>query len=119
MKKFFKIFSLIIILIILLTNFTIATTDDPTNIGSFLAESTSVTDDAGSVLNSVLSIIQVIGISMAVIMLMGLGIKYMVSSVSDRAEIKKHLVVYVAGAIMLFGASGIVEIIKQFSKNVN
>lgn len=117
MKKVLKIFSIVIISVLLLTNFTIAATD-PTDINVFLTEQTSVTDDEITVLNSVLSIIQVIGISVAVIMLIVLGMKYMISSVSDRAEIKKHAIVYVVGAIMLFGASGIVQILKQFAKNV-
>lgn len=116
MKKGFKVLSLSIILILILTNFAFA--EDPTDLTKFVNQSTSVTADAGTVLNSVLSIIQVIGISVAVIMLMVLGIKYMVSSVADRAEIKKHAVVYVVGAILMFGASGIMQIIKSFSENV-
>lgn len=116
MKKTIKIFSIVVILVLMLANFTFAT--DATNINSFLNNSTSVIENEKTILNSALSIIQVIGIAIATIMLITLGIKYMVSSVSDRAEIKKHAVVYVVGAILLFGASGIVEIIKNFSKNV-
>ena len=66
-------------------------------------------------LNSVLSMIQTIGISVATVMMVVLGIKYMVSSVSERAEIKKHAVIYVTGALLLFGASAIMQIIKGFS----
>ena len=43
----------------------------------------------------------------------------MIASSSDRADIKKHAIIYVTGAILLFGASGIVQIIKEFSKNLN
>ena len=116
MKKIIKIFSLIIILILILTDFVFAT--DATDIGGFIGNTTTVTETVGLTLNSILFIIQVIGMAVAIIMLLVLGIKYMVSSVSDRAEIKKHAVVYVVGAILLFGASGIVEIIKQFSENI-
>ena len=36
----------------------------------------------------------------------------------DKAEIKKHAVVYVVGAIVLFAASGILEIIKGFASQI-
>ena len=116
MKKVVKVFIITILAIVILTNFSFGT--DATNINEFTGKTTSVANNAGEAFNSVFSIIQVIGIAVAVIMLIVLGIKYMVSSVSDRAEIKKHAVVYVVGAILLFGASGIVEIIKNFSKSV-
>ena len=116
MKKVIKILSLLIILILISANFAFA--EDPTDLTKFVNVTTSVANDAGSMFKAVLNIIQVIGISVAVIMLMVLAIKYMVSSVADRAEIKKHAVVYVVGAILMFGASGIVEIIKVFSKNI-
>lgn len=118
MKKVIKVSSIIILLFLVLTTFSSVTASDPTDITKFIGKTTSVTKDEEKVLNSVLSIIQVIGISVATIMLIALAIKYMVSSVADRAEIKKHAVVYVVGAILMFGASGIVQIIKAFSKNI-
>ena len=118
MKKVIKILSIIIIVFFFLTTFSYVTASDPTNISEFIGKTTSVVEDEKNVLNAVLSIIQVIGISVATIMLFVLGIKYMVSSVSERAEIKKHAIVYVVGAVMLFGSSAIVEILKAFSKNI-
>ena len=85
---------------------------------AFLNQNTTVVKDEKIVLNSVLAIIQTIAISVATIMIIVLAIKYMVSSVSERAEIKKHAVVYVVGALLMFGASTIVQIIKNFSKNI-
>lgn len=37
----------------------------------------------------------------------------MLASPGEKAEIKKHLTTYVIGAVVLFGASGILEIVKQ------
>lgn len=73
---------------------------------------------AGQISSTALTVIQVIGIAVAVIMLMVLGIKYMVASAADRAEIKKHAIVYVVGAIIMFGAAGIVGIIKDFATGI-
>lgn len=59
-----------------------------------------------------LGIFQVVAIGMGAIMLIALAIKYMSSSSSDKAEIKKHAVVYLVGACIAFGASGLMQIFK-------
>lgn len=60
-------------------------------------------------------IMRIAGITIAVVMLLVVSIKYMVSSAGDRADIKKHAIVYVIGALVLFGAVGILGIIENFS----
>ena len=81
-------------------------------------------DDSGvalsvkEIIQSILTITQVIGVGVAVIMLIVLAIKYISAAPGDKAEIKKHMVVYVVGAIILFAASGILEIIKRFANMV-
>ena len=76
---------------------------------------------AGSInriVGSVLTIVQVIGCGVAVIMLIVLAIKYISAAPGDKADIKKHAVVYVVGAVVLFAASGILQIVKNFASNV-
>lgn len=51
-----------------------------------------------NMVRTVIGIAQVIAIGVAVIMLMVLAIKYMSAAPGDKAEIKKHAVVYVVGA---------------------
>ncbi|MBO5004601.1 MAG: TrbC/VirB2 family protein [Clostridia bacterium] len=61
----------------------------------------------GSVKNfggTILSIFQAVGTSIAVIMLVWLGIKYIMASPDGKAEIKKQAFAYVLGAVLLFGA---------------
>ena len=78
-------------------------------------------DNAGAVkkvqnvAGSVLGIVQVIASATAVIMLIVLAIKYISSAPNDKAEIKKHAVIYVVGAVLLFGATGILQLIKTFA----
>ena len=69
------------------------------------------------ILSVILGITQVIGMAIAVIMLIVLAIKYISTAPGEKAEIKKYAVVYIVGAIVLFAASGILEIIKQFAKD--
>lgn len=64
----------------------------------------------------ILGIAQVIAIGLGAIMLIVLAIKYMSSAPGDKAEIKQHAVVYLVGAIIAFGASGIMEIFKALVK---
>ena len=68
---------------------------------------------------SVVTIAQVIGVGIAVIMLVVLAMKYMVSAPNERAEIKKHAVIYIIGAVVLFASVGILEIIKNLAEVVN
>lgn len=66
--------------------------------------------------NNIVSIITTIGIVVSVIVLAVLGIKYMLGSVEERAEYKRTLMPYLIGAVLVFGASTIAEIIYQFVK---
>lgn len=73
--------------------------------------------EARKIIGRIISIVQVFGIFIAVVMCMSLGIKYMYASPGDRAQIKNHLTVYVIGACVMFGAAGILGIVKKFFTN--
>lgn len=70
-----------------------------------------------TVVGTILNVTRIIATGIAIIMLTVLAMKYMMSAPGDRADIKKHAVVYVVGAIVLFAASGILGIIQTFSNN--
>lgn len=82
-------------------------------------------DDSGAaeslqrIIGAGITIVQVVGSGVAIIMLVVLAIKYISAAPGDKAEIKKHAVVYVIGAIVLFAASGILGIVKNFAGNIN
>ncbi|MGN1299378.1 MAG: hypothetical protein ACI4UE_05295 [Candidatus Scatovivens sp.] len=75
----------------------------------------SVYNATSTVVNTALGVIQLVGMGIAVIMLVVLAIKYISAAPGDKAEIKKHAVVYIVGAIVLFAAAGILQIIKNFA----
>ena len=62
----------------------------------------------------ILNIVQIVGVAVAVIMLSVLGIKYMFASTNDKATIKEKLMAYVIGAVLLFGASMLIGVIRNF-----
>ncbi len=79
------------------------------------SDSTGTYGTVNTIIGTIITVAQVIGIGVAIIMLIVLAIKYISAAPSDKAEIKKHAVVYVVGAIVLFAASGILGIIKNFA----
>lgn len=80
----------------------------------------NVTEAQGSVSNiigGIITIAQVVGTGVAVIMLIVLAIKYISAAPSEKAEIKKSVTIYVVGAIVLFSASALLGIVKSFAIN--
>lgn len=59
-----------------------------------------------------IGIAEVITVGVGIITLIALAIKYMSSATNDKAEVKKHAVVYLVGACLAFGATGILSILK-------
>ena len=51
----------------------------------------------------------------AVVMLLIIAARYMISAPGERADIKKHAIPYVVGAVILFGTSGILTIIGKLA----
>ena len=64
--------------------------------------------------NVILGIIQYVSIGVASIAAIVLGIKYMYSSPEDKAEIKKKLVPFIIGGILVFGAVQLVKLVEIF-----
>ena len=67
---------------------------------------------------NIVSIITTVGIIVAVIVLLILGIKYMMGSASEKAEYKKTMIPYLVGAVLIFGASAIAKAIIAMSESI-
>lgn len=70
-----------------------------------------------NVVGAMAVIVRIVGMGVAVIMLIVLAMKYMIAAPGDKADIKKHAIVFVVGAIVLFAATEILEIIAEFAGN--
>ena len=75
----------------------------------------SVTKSVTNISGAVITIARVICAAVAVAMLAILGMKYMSAAPSEKADIKKHAVVYIVGAVVMFACTGILGIIQQFA----
>ena len=81
-------------------------------------DTTGAASSLNRIIGSAMTVVQVVGVGVAIIMLIVLAIKYISAAPGDKADIKKHAVVYVVGAVVLFAASGILGIVKKFAANV-
>ena len=77
------------------------------------------TKSAKRIVGALIDVFQVVGVGVAIIMLVMLAIKYLSAAPNEKAEIKKSVSIYVLGAVLLFAASGVLEIVQQFAQNVN
>ena len=67
---------------------------------------------------NILGVITFICYAAAVIMLMILGIKYITASPEGKAEVKKSAVIYVIGAILVFAAGAVLQLIRNIGDTV-
>lgn len=67
--------------------------------------------------NTIVSVIETVGVILSVIILIVIGIKYMLGSVEERADYKKTMIPYLIGAFMVFMVSLIPQIIFKFMEN--
>ena len=70
---------------------------------------TEITDLAGTIIGT----LQVIGIIIAVIVIMVIGIKYMTGSLEQKAQYKKTMIPYIVGVAMLVCTTTLVKVIYQ------
>lgn len=114
-KKTMKILSIIIMVIMVIS----------ISINSFAAldfQPNQVTANGGvtgsneikSVGNSIVGILQTVGIVLSVVILIVLGIKYMMGSSEEKAEYKKSMMPYIIGAALIFAASVLANVVFQF-----
>lgn len=83
----------------------------------YSASGTSEITTAGG---EILAVVQVIGVSVGLIFLLIIGMKYIImsSNPNEKATIKEKLIPYVIGAIIMFGGTGMLSIIAHFAQNM-
>jgi len=83
------------------------------------------TDDASgtagitSIGNSIVGILQTVGIVLSVVVLIVLGIKYMMGSAEEKAEYKKTMIPYIVGAVLIFAASALAQVLFDFVSGIS
>ena len=65
--------------------------------------------------NQIITVVSVAGSIVSVVVLIVLGIKYMMGSAEEKAEYKKTMIPYLVGAILIFAATTIANVVYQFA----
>lgn len=69
--------------------------------------------------NQIVSVVRTVGVLVAVVILLVLGIKYMVGSAEEKADYKKSMIPYLVGAVLIFAASAITGIVYDMAMALN
>ncbi len=123
MKKQVKIISTILIVLMLVASLSTIVFAAPDLSGKIdeigQGNNAANTDKVVSLGKTIVTIMQTVGIVVAVVVLLILGIKYMMGSAEEKAEYKKTMIPYVVGAVLLFAATTIVNVVYQLANGLN
>ena len=112
-KNMFMI--LITMLSILLIISTISLSYEPKDFNNEISTTGTGTTNVKKAGGKVVGLIRVVGTIVAVGILMILGIKYMTGSAEERAEYKKTLFPYAIGAVLIFAATSLADMIYNWA----
>lgn len=122
MKKQVKVLSiaLIVLTVLLAISNVVLATDIPGQIKTIAGGNSGA--DTSTVVNlgaTIVTIMQTIGIVVAVVVLLVLGIKYMMGSAEEKAEYKKTMIPYLVGAVLIFASTTIVNVVYNMANGLN
>ena len=108
-KKFVKILSIIMLVVMMLVVIGSSVSAEPT---VPTPSNVTINSSVSNTVNTVLGIVKYGGIVVAVCVAMFIGIKYITASPEGKAEVKKTIMFYVGGIVILLSASAIVAAIQ-------
>lgn len=92
---------------------------DVTNLISSMDGTSDLSQVSGNkisdTINNVIGLIQLAGTGISVVVVTMLGIKYILASPSEKADVKKQIAPILIGCVLLFGAVNLVAIVADFS----
>ena len=115
MKKTMKITSAVLVAIMVLASVAPIFATSYIKPGDMIGTAPSSTEiqDLG---NKVIGVLTTAGIVLSVIILIVLGIKYMMGSAEEKADYKKTMMPYLIGALLIFSAATIANIVYNFAR---
>ena len=121
LKKYTKIILILLLSVFLVSivaneSFAVGSSDAITAMNNMA--NTDLKDDTGklgSIINAVIGLIQVAGTGISMIMVTVLGIRYLMAAPNDKADVKKQITPLVIGAVILFAAVNLVDIIANMA----
>lgn len=89
------------------------------DIGGIKIGTSMSVNTATSTIRKVLGVLQVIGSVCSVIALAIIGVRYMLSSLEEKAAMKGVLIYYIVGCILVFATSNILGVVYDVITNIN
>lgn len=114
-KTLVKILIILIITLMTICNFVYADQTIDTNI---TIGGTTAIHASDTMIKRFLGILQVVGSIISVLALVIIGIRYMMSSIEEKANMKGVLIYYVIGAVLVFATSNILSIVYKIISNI-
>lgn len=99
-----------------------ATAPDAGTLLESLDGKTGVSVEQGNITNlgnSIIAVVRIVGVVVAVVILLILGIKYMMGSAEEKADYKKSMIPYIVGAILVFASTAIVGVVYDMASSLN
>lgn len=106
MRKIMNIFITIFCVMILMTSVVLA---EGNGFGTFTPNTDKIQEEAGSTASSIIGYIRWIGYAIAAGMIIYIGIKYVMSSADEKANLKGAMIKYLIGAVLIIGAVTIAD----------
>ena len=101
----------------LVISFSFVFADEPIKANNVISNGTAsngIVRVTGNIWQTVIVVIQVLAVAAVVFA----GLRYMFASADQKADIKKQLIILVIGAVLVFGASTVLGIISNVTKEV-
>ena len=116
MKKKILLTIFLILIIISITNIVFADEITSAMSGINASNGNSVVVSTG---RQILGVVTAIGISVALVMIIVIAIRFLLASADGKAELKQQLIPYLIGAIIIFAASSLLQIPYYLGQEIN
>ena len=112
--------TIVVLMFIILMLFFNTTCMAKVSTGLYKPGSLNISDNARAfeMGTTIVTVLKTVGVVVAVVGIMILGIKYMVGSVEQKAEYKKTMIPYIVGCIFIFAIGQIVSIIYNLATQI-
>lgn len=114
MKKLLKVLPVVMVACVVLTSVFAIPTDTINSAITGGTGATAVTDAAGNIWQTVVTIVQILAVAAIVFA----GLRYMFASADQKADIKKSMGILAIGAVLVFGATLLIDLIFSATNSI-
>lgn len=117
--RFLIFFLMIIYILFTFSNVVFATESGTMDPSQFEDKENPIDEATDSISKNIIGVLRIVGATVAIVMLLVIAMRYMTSAPGDRADIKKHAIAYVIGAVILFGVPAILGVLVEVAEAIN